>query len=75
METATNKYADSKLIESPCAPLLIVFTGGVSAECGHFSGTLPHCTIETIHARAEAVTPLLREILDHCPPEPWAIDD
>ncbi len=37
---------------------------------------MPACTIETILARAETVTPFLKEILHHLPPRRfWGINE
>jgi hypothetical protein len=36
---------------------------------------LPHCTVETIRERAETMTPLLKEILEHWPTEHWGLNE
>jgi hypothetical protein len=60
------------LLANPLHPALMVVTTGSPPE------HLPHCTIETIRERAETVTPLLKEILDHLeqsPQDRWGINE
>ena len=74
MKTATNIHPDPKLLAGSANPVLIVVNNGKPLEHCLVSEHLPHCTIETIHERAETVTPLLKEILDKWPPEHWPVD-
>ena len=41
----------------------------------HDSGFVTVCTVENIHERAETMTPILKEIMSHCPPQRWGINE
>jgi hypothetical protein len=75
MNAAINICSGPKLLANPVNPVLFVVIDGNPLAQGSPSEHLPHCTIETIRERAETVTPLLREILDHWPPEHWGINE
>jgi hypothetical protein len=55
--------------QSPNPVLMAAVTVGTPPE------HLPHCTAETIRERAETMTPLLKEILEHWPAEHWGINE
>jgi hypothetical protein len=69
MEAVQNISSSPKLLAYPPDPVLTVVTIGTPPE------HLPHCTVETIRQRAETVTPLLKDILEHTPPERWGINE
>ena len=75
MNAATNIGSDSKLLAGSPSPVLTIVDRGNPLEACRVSEHLPHCTIENIHERAEALTPLLKEILEKCPPEHWPMDE
>jgi hypothetical protein len=69
MNAAINISSGPKLLADPTNPVLMAVTTNTPPE------HLPHCTVETIRERAETVTPLLKEILDHWPTEHWGINE
>jgi hypothetical protein len=75
MNTVINICSGSKLPADPPNPVHFVVTNGNPLEHGYVSEHLPHCTVETIRERAETVTPLLKEILEHWPPEHLPVND
>jgi hypothetical protein len=75
MNAAINICSGPKLLANPPNPVLMVVATGNLTGSRHASEHLPHCTIETIRERAETVTPLLKEILDHWPAEHWGINE
>jgi hypothetical protein len=58
----------SEFAESPAT-----VTG--SSRCVQSHGLNAGCTIEAIRVRAEAVTPVLKKILDVRPPPHWGINE
>jgi hypothetical protein len=66
MNAATN--TGSNLPANPANLVLIVTTSARTTEHCHNSEHPRHYTIESIHERADAVTPLLKKILDYSPP-------
>jgi hypothetical protein len=75
MNESINICSGPKLLANPPNPVLFVVTNGNPLEHGYVSEHLPHCSVETIRERAETVTPLLKEILDHWPSERWGINE
>ena len=69
MKTANNISSNLKLLSNPDNTVLFVVNTGKASEHCHNPESLRHYTIESIHQRAEAVTPVLKNILDYCPPE------
>jgi hypothetical protein len=69
MKVATNISSSSKSLASPANTVIILVTNAKPSEHCHNPESLQHYTIESIHQRAETVTPLLKRILDYCPPE------
>jgi len=70
MNAAINISPGPKLLGNPTNPVLMAaMTVGSPPE------HLPHCTLETIRERAETVTPLLKEILEHWPTEHWGLNE
>jgi hypothetical protein len=74
MNAAINISSGPKLLADSTNPVCII-TAGNPSEQGQVSEHLPHCTVETIRERAETVTPLLKEILEHWPTEHWGINE
>ncbi len=46
-----------------------------SSRCVQSAGLELVCTLETLHARAEVVTPVLKKILELRPPPHWGINE
>jgi hypothetical protein len=69
MNATINISSGPKLLTNPPNAVLMVVTAVTPPE------HLPRCTVETIRERAETVTPLLKEILEHSPPERWGINE
>lgn len=69
MNAAINISSGPKLLADPTNAVLMTVTTATPPE------HLPHCTVETIRERAETITPLLKEILDHCSTEHWGINE
>jgi hypothetical protein len=70
MNTSLNISSGLKLLDNPANPaLMAAMTVGTPSE------HLPHCTVETIRERAETMTPLLKEILEHWPTEHWGLNE
>ncbi len=74
MNESINISSDSRLLAGSASPVLVVMSGIEPQEQCHELESLPHCTIENVHLRAETVTPTLQQILDYCPPEHWDND-
>jgi hypothetical protein len=70
MNTSLNISSGPKLLDNPPNPgLMAAMMVGTPPE------HLPHCTVETIRERAETMTPLLKEILEHWPTEHWGLNE
>ena len=69
MDATINICSGPKLLADSMNPVLMVVTTGTPPE------HLPHCTLDNIRERAETVTPLLKEILEHWPTEHWGINE
>jgi hypothetical protein len=68
------------LADSPELKLLSEFaespaTVTRSSRCVQSAGLEMVCTLETLHARAEVVTPVLKKILELRPPPHWGINE
>lgn len=77
MNAALDISSGSKLLANPTNPALII-TAGTPSDAGRVSEHPSHYTVETIRERAETVTPLLKEILEHLehsPRERWGINE
>jgi hypothetical protein len=70
MNTTINICSGPKMLDNPPNPVLMA-----ALMAGTPSEHLPHCTVETIRERAETMTPLLKEILEHWPTEHWGLNE
>jgi len=74
MNAAINISSGPKLLADPTNPALIITAGTPPKHCPA-PEHLPHCTVETIRERAETMTPLLKEILEHWPTDHWGLNE
>jgi hypothetical protein len=71
MNASIKLSSDPKLLANSPRSARTNLPGDVKPVRRHGPGRMPSCTIESIHVRAETVTPILQAILDQRPAEHW----
>ena len=73
MNASINTNSVPKLLADQT--LVVLISGGENNPANPPSESATHYTLESLQARAETITPLLREIPDFEPPPRWGINE